>query len=443
MGAILAAIVLIFVIPIVINEIYKSNTGYVTMWKASDVLSYYGTILGACVTICSLAATILFTKRQIQRDSYLKFQEEKWGNIEAHISKAVEDIHPTKLSIIISQAVSNRNAETIAAIDRYSLQAKITLDSLFGFISGEDMGKEPDSVFETIKSYVIDERFARQINGQICEGAVAEIKYKLMCAEISKKNDGEAKASLNAVLAEIDYETIKQEQENKFQAVLQNRSYADIIKVFNKKSVVSSIGHFLGINDKEYDIRCTVRFKQAVELVRGKTAVSPGKEGCFGVIPLVFLQKRQHKRSRALAAILCSRTKLDLQQISSQAIEAKQWMIPMCLIMVVEGFALLRAIGSQQSGIQIEQNMLWLFDGVNSSAENPLNLLQLLQALRVHAVVKTGQSGLGSQSVFTNDSIQDGIVSQAVGVIILKIGTRNLIEHLQKVLVILVDSERS
>ena len=36
MGAILAAIVLIFVIPIVINEIYKSNTGYVTMWKASD-----------------------------------------------------------------------------------------------------------------------------------------------------------------------------------------------------------------------------------------------------------------------------------------------------------------------------------------------------------------------------------------------------------------------
>lgn len=114
------------------------------------------------------------------------------------------------------------------------------------------MGKEPDSVFETIKSYVIDERFARQINGQICEGAVAEIKYKLMCAEISKKNDEEAKVSLDAVLAGIDYETIKQEQEAKFQAVLQSRSYADTIKVFNKKSVVSSIGHFLGINDKEY-----------------------------------------------------------------------------------------------------------------------------------------------------------------------------------------------
>ena len=114
------------------------------------------------------------------------------------------------------------------------------------------MGKEPDSVFGTIESYVIDDRFARQINGQICEGAVAEIKYKLMCAEISKKNDDEAKASLDAVLTGINYETIKQEQEAKFRAVLQNRSYADTIKVFNKKSVASSIGHFLGINDKEY-----------------------------------------------------------------------------------------------------------------------------------------------------------------------------------------------
>ena len=60
------------------------------------------------------------------------------------------------------------------------------------------------------------------------------------------------KRSLDAVLAGIDYETIKQEQEAKFQAVLQSRSYADTIKVFNKKSVVSSIGHFLGINDREY-----------------------------------------------------------------------------------------------------------------------------------------------------------------------------------------------
>ena len=114
------------------------------------------------------------------------------------------------------------------------------------------MGKEPDSVFGTIKSYVIDERFARQINGQICEGAVAEIKYKLMCADISKRSDEEAIVSLDEVLAEINYNTIKQEQEARFRTVLQSRSYSDVIKVFNKKSIAPSIGHFLGINNNEY-----------------------------------------------------------------------------------------------------------------------------------------------------------------------------------------------
>lgn len=114
------------------------------------------------------------------------------------------------------------------------------------------MGKDPDTVFKNIKDYVIGERFTKQINVQICESTVAEIKYKLMSAEISKKNDEEAIISLDAVLAGIDYNRIKQEQEVRFQTVLQSRDYSDTIKVFNKKSVASSIGHFFGINNNEY-----------------------------------------------------------------------------------------------------------------------------------------------------------------------------------------------
>ena len=77
----------------------------------------------------------------------------------------------------------------------------------------------------------------------------------------------------------------------------------------------------------------------------------------------------------------------------------------MRLVVVVERLTLLRTVGSQQGGVQIEQNMLWLLNGVNSSTENPLDVLQLLQALRVHAVVKAGQSRLGSQGCFANDSV--------------------------------------
>lgn len=141
--------------------------------------------------------------------------------------------------------------EHIFVINVAEVENLFIVEELIRFMAAH-MGKDPDVLFDIIKNYVIDERFAKQINGQICEGTVAEIKYKLACASISKRNDEEAKASLEAALAGINYETIKLGQESKFQAVLQNRSYADTIKAFNKKSVASSIGHFLGINDKEY-----------------------------------------------------------------------------------------------------------------------------------------------------------------------------------------------
>ena len=114
------------------------------------------------------------------------------------------------------------------------------------------MGKDEDVVFTAVKKYVVQDRFANQINGQVCEGTVAQIKYILMCAEISKKNEVEAKISLDAAIAGIDYDRIKREQESKFQAVLDRNDYAETIKTFNQKNLSRSIGHFVGINDKEY-----------------------------------------------------------------------------------------------------------------------------------------------------------------------------------------------
>src|SRR5699024_10680981 len=56
---------LIVGIPLIINELYKVNSGYITMWGASEVLSYYGTILGAGATIIAVYFTIHFTQKQI------------------------------------------------------------------------------------------------------------------------------------------------------------------------------------------------------------------------------------------------------------------------------------------------------------------------------------------------------------------------------------------
>ena len=52
------ALALIVGVPIIINECYKTNSGYMTMWGAADALAYYGTILGALVAVATVVVTI-------------------------------------------------------------------------------------------------------------------------------------------------------------------------------------------------------------------------------------------------------------------------------------------------------------------------------------------------------------------------------------------------
>ena len=86
------ALVLIVGVPIIINECYKTNSGYMTMWGAADALTYYGTILGALVAVATVVVTILFTYKQIQRDSFVKSENEKWAKIAEIFAMALDTI---------------------------------------------------------------------------------------------------------------------------------------------------------------------------------------------------------------------------------------------------------------------------------------------------------------------------------------------------------------
>jgi hypothetical protein len=64
----LTFIILLVFVPIIINEAYKADTGYVTVWNAEDVLSYYATILGAVATIAAVVGTILYNEHSRRVD---------------------------------------------------------------------------------------------------------------------------------------------------------------------------------------------------------------------------------------------------------------------------------------------------------------------------------------------------------------------------------------
>ena len=116
--AVLFGIILfVFGVPIVINECYKAG-GYVTLWSAEDVLSYYGTILGATVSVVVLAATILFTRKQIRHDQFVNSQSEKWKSVDAIINQAIEAVQPLQVAQMVYADVGYEHAgETITAIE--------------------------------------------------------------------------------------------------------------------------------------------------------------------------------------------------------------------------------------------------------------------------------------------------------------------------------------
>ena len=114
------------------------------------------------------------------------------------------------------------------------------------------MGFKDNDNIEKIKKYVTDERFKKEIYRQICEATVAEIKYKLSRLLISNKSEEEAKKTMEEGLKEVSYDVITKDQEIKFNGVLRNCNYKEVLKVFNCKSLSNSTGHFFGLNNKAY-----------------------------------------------------------------------------------------------------------------------------------------------------------------------------------------------
>ena len=45
------------------------------------MLGYYGTILCAIITVATFVATITFTEKQIQRETFFKNESEEWSKL--------------------------------------------------------------------------------------------------------------------------------------------------------------------------------------------------------------------------------------------------------------------------------------------------------------------------------------------------------------------------
>ena len=65
----IVVLLLIIGVPIVINELYKKNSGYMTIWSAADVLSYYGMIIAAFIGVAGVYFTVYISTKQYREDA--------------------------------------------------------------------------------------------------------------------------------------------------------------------------------------------------------------------------------------------------------------------------------------------------------------------------------------------------------------------------------------
>ncbi len=70
-------VLLVFVVPVIINELYKIGDGYITLWDASDVLSFYAVILSGIISITTVIVTVHYSKKDTDRQIRLSMGQTK------------------------------------------------------------------------------------------------------------------------------------------------------------------------------------------------------------------------------------------------------------------------------------------------------------------------------------------------------------------------------
>lgn len=160
--AFVSLVVLVVGVPILINELYKQDKGYITVWGGEDVLSYYGTILGAAVTIIALYFTIKTTRAQIISERYISAEREKWGQIECCFRSAISLAQPLTLFSVYTAGLSKRPVEGCAELKKHMYDVSAAIDDVIGTVESSDETQVRDLMKKLKKIVQKEEKYANQ-----------------------------------------------------------------------------------------------------------------------------------------------------------------------------------------------------------------------------------------------------------------------------------------
>lgn len=148
--------------------------------------------------------------------------------------------------------ISSLAKDNIFVLGVAEVENLFLVEELIRFMAKRLAVSDIERTVNDVKNFVIKTKFANMINKQICQSVVSEIKYLLSCIEISTKNETEAKSTLQAGWASIKYDEIEADKEKRFNEILSNNNYREVLKIFNEKGIAAEIGMLLGLDKKKY-----------------------------------------------------------------------------------------------------------------------------------------------------------------------------------------------
>lgn len=220
-------------IPIVINELYKIDNGYITLWGASEMLSYYGTILGAGATILAVILTIRFTRQQINHEYFISKEKLKWEKIDNLFQEHFKKIMPTEIiQIYYPYEKITKPIPYIEKIKIKIIEIKTSPEWIKSYINPVE--------YEKISDYVnVLETFDADICN-ICEKIIeylAQIVKNELYVQVQKTIDEQK-------------EKLSDEELENYKKILMNNPYVKPEEVF--ESIDKCTRELLAIQEKKF-----------------------------------------------------------------------------------------------------------------------------------------------------------------------------------------------
>ena len=120
----------------------------------------------------------------------------------------------------------------------------------------------------------VTESLSNEIDVQISKRTSGEILHKLRSFNDKSNGLDKIRASYNSVVTDIDIDRIYSLVAEEFNAILKSKNYLDMLRLYNRKSLLTAIGEVLGLKKGQY-VDLIMRISKGKNKEKVISALSP------------------------------------------------------------------------------------------------------------------------------------------------------------------------